>query len=75
MEGVTSSRDARRRRQWWQDENTPFNEFTRNFMSARTYPFEFGAASGNNFSIARAHHDGDQAKAARHNLDLLAWRF
>jgi len=62
-----------RRRQWWQDENTPFNEFARNFMGARTYPFVLGTASGNAFSMAKAIHDGD--KAARHGLNLLAWRF
>ena len=74
MTGVDSSGAAHsRRRQWWQDENTPFNEFARNFMDARTYPFAFGTASGNNFNMARAHHDGDQP--ARHGLDLLAWRF
>lgn len=66
------SSQSSRHEDWLRDEGTPFNDFARNFMGARSYPYAFGTASANEFSMARVNTSSTRT---RKGIDPLAWRF
>jgi len=59
-ESVTGSR---------RDELTPFADFARSFLCARSYSHALGSLSANNFQVTRI-----QTRSIAKGLDLLAWR-